>query len=180
MLDDGRIAICGEESFGTGADHVREKDGLWAVLCWLQILASRTADHGWHRAATVQQVLEHLWATVGRVFFQRHDYENVDSAAGAEVMKALRAASNDFAHLKTPAGAHITSSDDFSYTDPVDASVTTGQGLRFFLSDGSRFVARLSGTGSQGATIRLYFEAPESHDRPRTLEASVCHLVIYA
>lgn len=149
LLDAGRATICGEESFGTGSDHVREKDGLWAVLLWLNILAVRKQ--------TVAEILAEHWARFGRNYYSRHDFEAV-SAEGAEAMMgALRAA---LPGLKGQVveGMTIAGADDFAYADPVDGSVSTKQGLRVMFEDGSRFVLRLSGTGTEGATLRLYLE----------------------
>ncbi len=149
LLDAGLCTICGEESFGTGSSHVREKDGLWAVLSWLSILAAT-------RKSVAELVHEH-WRHFGRSYYQRHDYEGLESEAAVEMISEVKA------HLDslptTPFGdTSIERADDFSYTDPIDGSVTTGQGIRLMLEDGSRVVMRLSGTGTQGATLRLYFE----------------------
>ena len=162
LMDAGKCSVCGEESFGTGSDHVREKDGLWAVLAWLSILAHANKDtppaaQGGVLVGVGDVVRAH-WAKYGRNFFSRYDYEGVESEkAGAMV-----------AHLKEViAGAKpgdafgpftLATADDFAYTDPVDGSVSTGQGLRFVFTDGSRIIFRLSGTGSAGATVRLYVE----------------------
>ena len=149
LLDAGLATVCGEESFGTGSNHVREKDGLWAVLMWLNILAAR-------RMSVAEIVAEH-WATYGRNYYTRHDYEEVDAAAADGLMSDLRA------RLATLPGTVINGltverADDFAYTDPVDGSVTTKQGLRVFFTEGSRIVYRLSGTGTAGATLRVYIE----------------------
>jgi phosphoglucomutase len=149
LLDAGLCTICGEESFGTGSNHVREKDGLWAVLSWLSVIAST-------RKSVAELVHEH-WRRFGRSYYQRHDYEGLDAAVAAEMMNELR---EELARLPgtTLAGLRVTHADDFSYTDPVDGIATARQGLRVFLEDGSRVVYRLSGTGTQGATLRLYIE----------------------
>jgi phosphoglucomutase len=149
LLDAGLATICGEESFGTGSNHVREKDGLWAVLCWLSILATM--------GKSVEEIVRDHWREFGRSYYQRHDYEGLDSAAAAEMFEELRAS------LPTLAGtlfadSRIERADDFSYTDPVDGSTTSRQGIRIFLEDGSRLVLRLSGTGTAGATLRIYLE----------------------
>ena len=149
LLDAGLATVCGEESFGTGSNHVREKDGLWAVLMWLNILAAR-------RMSVAEIVAEH-WASYGRNYYTRHDYEEVDAAAADGLMSDLRA------RLATLPGTVINGltverADDFAYTDPVDGSVTTKQGLRVFFTEGSRIVYRLSGTGTAGATLRVYIE----------------------
>lgn len=149
LLDAGLATVCGEESFGTGSNHVREKDGLWAVLMWLNILAVR-------RQSVAEIVAEH-WQAYGRNYYTRHDYEEVDSAAADALMADLRA------RLETLPGTVINGltverADDFAYRDPVDGSVTTKQGIRVFFDDGSRIVYRLSGTGTAGATLRIYLE----------------------
>jgi phosphoglucomutase len=149
LLDAGRVTLCGEESFGTGSDHVREKDGLWAVLLWLNILAVR-------RQSVAQVMAEH-WARYGRNYYSRHDYEALP-VAGAEAMLAgLRA---QLAGLpgQVAVGQRIVAADEFAYTDPVDGSVSKGQGLRISFEGGSRVVLRLSGTGTEGATLRVYLE----------------------
>ncbi|MDB4653413.1 alpha-D-glucose phosphate-specific phosphoglucomutase [Synechococcus sp. AH-551-E02] len=150
LLDAGQITLCGEESFGTGSDHVREKDGLWAVLFWLQILAKRQCS--------VAEIMADHWKRFGRHYYSRHDYEAVDSTAAHGLYDRLEAM---LPSLKGQpfAGGTIRDADNFSYTDPIDNSVTKGQGLRILLEDGSRVVIRLSGTGTKGATIRVYLES---------------------
>jgi phosphoglucomutase len=157
LLDAGRITICGEESAGTGADHVREKDGLWAVLFWLNVIAVRRQSAG--------AILREHWREYGRDFFTRHDYEAVDSAAADELMDRLRQALPDLAG-RSVGDLVVHSADDFSYTDPVDGSRADQQGVRLMFTDGSRAVLRLSGTGTAGATLRLYCER---HQRDPTL-----------
>ena len=149
LLDAGMCTICGEESFGTGSDHVREKDGLWAVLCWVSVIAAT-------RKSVAELVLEH-WRRFGRSYYQRHDFEALEAGPAAEMFDELR---GRLASLPgtTLAGQRVTTADDFSYTDPVDGSLAARQGVRLFLEDGSRVVFRLSGTGTQGATLRLYLE----------------------
>ena len=153
LLDAGQVTLCGEESSGTGSDHVREKDGVWAVLFWLNILAVR--------GESVEQVLRDNWKTFGRHYYSRHDYEGVDSTAANALITHLR---ESLASLPgqaidgAEAGTQIASADDFAYTDPVDGSVSTAQGIRIGLRDGSRIVFRLSGTGTEGATLRVYLE----------------------
>ena len=149
LMDSGRCTICGEESFGTSSDHIREKDGLWAVLCWLSILANK-------RKAVTQLVQDH-WRNFGRSYFQRLDYEALDSGKAAEMLTVLRDRLPSLVRT-TLASSVVTCADDFSYTDPVDGSVTDRQGIRILLEDGSRIVCRLSGTGTGGATLRLYLE----------------------
>ena len=153
LLDAGRVTLCGEESAGTGSDHVREKDGVWAVLFWLNVLAVR--------GESVEAILRDHWQTFGRNYYSRHDYEGVDSAAANGLMADLRAALATLpGQTFGAAGAAlvIASADDFAYTDPVDGSVSTAQGIRIGLVDGSRVVFRLSGTGTEGATLRVYLE----------------------
>ena len=150
LLDAGRITLCGEESFGTGSNHVREKDGLWAVLFWLNIVASRKQS--------VQQIVQEHWATFGRNYYTRHDYEEVPSDAAAGVMQHIRDQQASLAGT-TLAGRTIRSADDFTYLDPVDGSSSANQGLRILFDDGSRIVYRLSGTGTAGATLRVYIES---------------------
>ncbi|APD48408.1 alpha-D-glucose phosphate-specific phosphoglucomutase [Synechococcus sp. CS-602] len=149
LLDAGRISLCGEESFGTGSDHIREKDGLWAVLFWLQILAVR-------RCSVAELMAEH-WNRFGRHYYSRHDYEAIASDKAQGLYDRLKGMLPSLVGASF-AGRNITTADDFSYTDPVDGSLTSGQGLRLLLEDGSRVVFRLSGTGTQGATLRLYLE----------------------
>jgi phosphoglucomutase len=150
LLDAGLATLCGEESFGTGSDHVREKDGLWAVLLWLNILAVRKQS--------VAGILNDHWARFGRNYYSRHDFEGIASDRADVMMDALRARLSGLAGQPV-AGLTIASADDFAYTDPVDGSVSTGQGVRILLDGGSRIVLRLSGTGTSGATLRLYLEA---------------------
>ena len=150
LLDAGRITLCGEESFGTGSNHIREKDGLWAVLFWLNILARRREP--------MSQIMAEHWSRFGRHYYSRHDYEAIasDAAHGLyDRVKAMQPALVGQAF----AGRTIATADDFAYTDPVDGSLTSGQGLRLLLDDGSRVVLRLSGTGTQGATLRVYLES---------------------
>ena len=150
LLDAGDITLCGEESFGTGSNHVREKDGLWAVLFWLQILAKR-------RCSVAEIMAEH-WKRYGRHYYSRHDYEAVASEAAHGLYDRLETMLPSL--IGQPfAGRSISAADNFSYTDPVDQSVTKGQGLRILLDDGSRVVLRLSGTGTKGATLRVYLES---------------------
>ncbi len=149
LLDAGMVTLCGEESAGTGSDHVREKDGLWAVLLWLNILAET--------GQSVSEVLNDLWTTHGRCYYSRHDYEAVNSDKAGEMMAALRA------KLETLAGTEfgpltIETADEFAYDDPVDQSHSAAQGIRIAFKGGARAVFRLSGTGTEGATIRIYLE----------------------
>ena len=152
LLDAGKITLCGEESFGTGSDHVREKDGLWAVLFWLQIVAARKQS--------VEEIAIDHWRRFGRNYFTRHDYEEVPADAARGLMEHVQ---SQFPSLvgTSLAGSPVTIADDFSYRDPIDGSVATGQGLRIVLASGARMIFRLSGTGTVGATLRLYVEAYE-------------------
>ncbi|OIP87834.1 MAG: alpha-D-glucose phosphate-specific phosphoglucomutase [Rhodobacterales bacterium CG2_30_65_12] len=149
LLDAGRVTLCGEESFGTGSDHVREKDGLWAVLLWLNILAERRQS--------VAEILAAHWRDYGRNYYSRHDYEALPDDVANRIVGGLQARLGELAGQELE-GMTVASADDFSYTDPVDGSVSEHQGLRIGFTDGSRFVIRLSGTGTEGATLRLYLE----------------------
>ncbi|MGJ3246461.1 MAG: alpha-D-glucose phosphate-specific phosphoglucomutase [Elainellaceae cyanobacterium] len=152
LLDVGKATLCGEESFGTGSNHVREKDGLWAVLFWLNILAVRKQS--------VEAIMQEHWKTYGRNYYSRHDYEEVESDRANTLMKNLRAALGGLTG-KTYESYTVDYADDFSYTDPVDGSVAEKQGIRIGFTDGSRIVFRLSGTGTKGATLRVYLESYE-------------------
>jgi phosphoglucomutase len=160
LLDAGMATLCGEESFGTGSDHVREKDGLWAVLLWLDILAARRAP--------VADIMRDHWARHGRHYYSRHDYEEVDAGAAARLIGDLRAQLGGLAG-KSFGGLQVEHADDFAYHDPVDGSTSEHQGIRVLFADDARIVYRLSGTGTAGATLRVYLEAfepdPKKHDR---------------
>ena len=149
LLDANLCTICGEESFGTGSNHVREKDGVWAVFAWLSILA--------HTRKSVEEVVREHWQRFGLSYYQRHDFEGLDADAAAKMISALREKIPTLSDSQF-AGDKIKSADDFGYTDPVDGSTATKQGIRLLLADGSRVVFRLSGTGTSGATLRLYVE----------------------
>lgn len=149
LLDAGRATLCGEESFGTGSDHVREKDGLWAILLWLNILAVRKQS--------VAAILAEHWAKFGRNYYSRHDFEAIASDRADAMIAALRANLPNLPGREIE-GLTIRAADDFAYTDPVDGSISEKQGVRILFSDGSRIVLRLSGTGTEGATLRLYLE----------------------
>jgi len=156
LLDAGRISLCGEESFGTGSDHVREKDGLWAALAWLQILAAK--------GCSVEELLHSHWAEFGRNVFTRYDYEGCESAPCNKMMDNLQQFVDNEDSLGRQYSAlgtcfTVSGADNFSYTDPVDGSKATKQGIRVMFSDGSRLVFRLSGTGSSGATVRMYVDS---------------------
>ena len=170
LLDADRITLCGEESFGTGSNHVREKDGLWAVLFWLQILAKR-------RCSVAEIMAEH-WKRFGRHYYSRHDYEAVASEAAHGLYDRLEAMLPSLIG-QSFAGRLVANADNFSYVDPIDNSVTEGQGLRILLDDGSRVVVRLSGTGTKGATIRIYLESyvPSSGDLNQDPQAALADMI---
>ncbi|MDG2079772.1 MAG: alpha-D-glucose phosphate-specific phosphoglucomutase [Pseudomonadales bacterium] len=161
LLDAGRITFCGEESFGTGSDHVREKDGLWAVLFWLNIMAVRDEP--------LCDIVKKHWRSYGRDYFTRHDYEGVDSDSAESMMDDLRKQLPHFAGRRF-GDLVVESADDFHYSDPVDGRESGHQGIRLFLNNGGRIVLRLSGTGTQGATLRAYFDCYQ--DDPSLLELS--------
>lgn len=153
LLDAGKATLCGEESFGTGSNHVREKDGLWAVLFWLNILAVRQQS--------VEEIVREHWQTYGRNYYSRHDYEEVDSDRANALMEHLQSSLSALEGQQL--GRYtVKYADNFSYTDPVDGSVSRNQGVRIGFTDGSRIVFRLSGTGTQGATLRVYLESYEA------------------
>lgn len=149
LLDDKRITLCGEESFGSGSDHLREKDGIWAVLFWLNLIAVKQQS--------VEEITRSHWQRYGRHYYTRHDYEAIDSDVADALMQNLRAQAPSLAG-KEYGGYKVLLCDDFSYTDPVDGSVTENQGIRILFEDESRIVFRLSGTGTEGATLRIYIE----------------------
>ncbi|KAF9192886.1 Phosphoglucomutase-2 [Haplosporangium sp. Z 767] len=163
LMDAGRLSICGEESFGTGSDHIREKDGVWAVIAWLNIIAA--ANQAKH--SNINDILLAHYNEYGRNFFSRYDYEEVDSEGASKMVDRLRAlVSTDRANLigkDLGNGFVVKDGDDFEYTDPIDGSVSKKQGIRIIFEDGSRLIIRLSGTGSHGATVRLYVEKYESN-----------------
>jgi phosphoglucomutase len=149
LMDAGKVTLCGEESFGTGSNHIREKDGLWAVLFWLNILAVR--------GESVEAIVREHWRTYGRNYYSRHDYEGVATERANALVALVQGAMPTLKGRKF--GAYeVDYADDFSYTDPIDGSVSSKQGMRIGFTDGSRIVMRLSGTGTQGATLRVYFE----------------------
>jgi phosphoglucomutase len=152
LLDAGKITLCGEESFGTGADHIREKDGTWSVLFWLSILAMRNQS--------VADIVKEHWGTYGRNYYSRHDYEEIESEKANTLMEKLKAQLPSLKGKKM-LSYEIDDADDFSYTDPIDKSVSEHQGIRIHFKDGSRVVFRLSGTGTHGATLRVYLERLE-------------------
>jgi phosphoglucomutase len=162
LLDAGRITLCGEESFGTGSDHVREKDGLWAVLFWLNVVAGR--------GESVEQIVREHWARFGRNYYTRYDYEGVSAEAAQGVVTQLRARLDSLLGMQL-AGRAVAAADDFAYHDPVDGSTSERQGVRVLFDDGSRIVYRLSGTGTEGATIRVYVEAYEPDPARQGMDA---------
>ena len=170
LLDAGLATICGEESAGTGSDHVREKDGLWAVLLWLNILAAR--------GESAKSIVAQHWATYGRNYYSRHDYEAVDTDAANRLMDGLRAKLGSLPGTEVK-GMKIVAADDFQYDDPVDGSVSKNQGIRVLFEGGSRVVFRLSGTGTSGATLRVYIERfePSSGDLSLETQAALADLI---
>ncbi|MEY8715254.1 alpha-D-glucose phosphate-specific phosphoglucomutase [Francisella philomiragia] len=153
LLDAQKITLCGEESYGTGSDHIREKDGVWAVLFWLNLVAATGKQ--------IDQLVEEHWQKFGRNFYSRHDYEAIDTVIANSIMSSLRDKLSSLAGTQLN-GEKVAKADDFSYTDPIDGSVSNHQGIRIIFEDGSRIVFRLSGTGTQGATLRIYLEKYES------------------
>ena len=173
LMDAGKVTVCGEESFGTGSSHVREKDGLWAILFWLNIVAVRKES--------VAEIVRKHWAEYGRNYYSRHDYEEVDTDAANGLMDALRdklasLPGQSFGDLK------VEAADDFAYTDPIDGSVSTKQGIRVLFEGGSRVVFRLSGTGTSGATLRLYVERyePDATRHDVETQAALAELISVA
>ncbi|KAL1998452.1 hypothetical protein VTN02DRAFT_6153 [Thermoascus thermophilus] len=162
LFDNHKISICGEESFGTGSNHIREKDGVWAIVAWLNIIAG-VAKQKPHETPSIASIQNEFWETYGRTFFTRYDYEHVDSdAAGKLIAHLSELVSNRDAFVgSTVSGRKVTDAGNFAYTD-LDGSVSKNQGLYVRFDDNSRIVTRLSGTGSSGATIRLYIEKYES------------------
>jgi len=159
LLDAGRATLCGEESYGTGSSHVREKDGLWAILFWLNLQAAT--------GKTVAELVREHWNNYGRNYYSRHDYEAIPTPVADALMAALRASLPGLQGQRFGARS-ISVADDFCYIDPVDGSVSRAQGVRLLLDDGARVVFRLSGTGTEGATLRVYLERfepnPSYHD----------------
>jgi phosphoglucomutase len=162
LLDAGKATLCGEESFGTGSNHIREKDGLWAVLFWLNILAVKQQS--------VEQIMRSHWATYGRNVYSRHDYEGVESDRANTLVTQVHAQMPTLKGRKF-GGREVAYSDDFSYTDPIDGSVSERQGIRIGFTDGARIILRLSGTGTQGATLRVYLESYEADAAKHGLDA---------
>ncbi|WP_454279311.1 alpha-D-glucose phosphate-specific phosphoglucomutase [Sphingomonas sp. Marseille-Q8236] len=171
LLDAGMATICGEESAGTGSDHVREKDGLWAVLLWLNILAAS--------GKSVDQIARDHWATYGRNYYARHDYEGVESERADALMADLRAKLPTLPG-ETFAGLTVETADDFAYTDPTDQSVSRNQGIRVLFEGGSRVVFRLSGTGTSGATLRVYLERYSADELDRETPEMLADIIAAA
>eukprot|EP01133_Synstelium_polycarpum_P007430 gene7430-8693_t len=169
LMDSNTLSICGEESFGTGSDHIREKDGIWAIIAWLQILAHHNTDAS-KEFVSLENIVHTHWKKYGRNYYSRYDYEEVDSKLGDEVMKhVLEQITSKSLIGKKFNGVdgqefEVAACDDFEYKDPIDHSVSSHQGLRVQFKDGSRIIFRLSGTGSTGATIRLYFDKYENRE----------------
>ncbi|HFD12450.1 MAG TPA: alpha-D-glucose phosphate-specific phosphoglucomutase [Crenotrichaceae bacterium] len=161
LLDAGKITLCGEESFGSGSDHVREKDGLWAVLFWLNILAVHKQP--------VKDIVDKHWQQYGRDYYSRHDYETVDSDIAAQLFESLIAKLHELSG-QSFSGYTIAKADEFSYTDSIDGSISEHQGIRVFFENDSRIIFRLSGTGTEGATLRIYLEQYESDESRHQLD----------
>jgi phosphoglucomutase len=181
LMDAGRAQICGEESFGTGSDHVREKDGVFAVLCWLSIVARESEERG--ELVSVERIVREHWREYGRNFFSRYDYEGVCGEAANAMMAHLTALQARMNANREPGSgmridggefpALVKTADNFAYTDPVDGSIAIDQGIRFVFEDDSRIIFRLSGTGSSGATVRLYVEKYEPDVAAHDVDARV-------
>jgi len=170
LMDAGRVQLCGEESFGTGGDHVREKDGLWAVLCWLNILAKTRQP--------VQTLLQNHWRAFGRHYYSRHDYENIDAQIADSMMQSMLEALRGCVG-QAIADDVIRQADEFTYVDPIDASRAEHQGLRLIL-DNARIIFRLSGTGTSGATLRVYLERFHRHDIAMETQQALSELIQFA
>ncbi|MEP6780662.1 MAG: alpha-D-glucose phosphate-specific phosphoglucomutase [Gemmatimonadaceae bacterium] len=164
LLDAGKITLCGEESFGTGSNHVREKDGLWAVLFWLNIVAQR--------GQSVEEIVKEHWAKFGRNYYTRYDYEEIPTDLANGVMTHIRSKLPTLAGT-TLAGRRVSAADDFSYHDAVDGTTSSKQGLRVLFDDGARIIYRLSGTGTTGATLRVYIESFEANVANQNLDAQM-------
>ncbi|KAJ8094600.1 Phosphoglucomutase-2 [Marasmius tenuissimus] len=181
LMDAGRLSICGEESFGTGSDHIREKDGLWAVVAWLNILAYANSQSP-NKLLGINDILQRHWSIYGRSYFSRYDYEEVSSEGAQKLVDALNKhldasslANKEFSSASTNEKYVVKEISNFSYTDPIDGSVSKNQGQIVEFTDGSRVVFRLSGTGSQGATVRMYVEryvAPDAGEKSLGAQAS--------
>ncbi|KAJ3274703.1 Phosphoglucomutase-2 [Terramyces sp. JEL0728] len=178
LMDANKLSICGEESFGTGSDHIREKDGLWAVLAWLSIVTHANSEKP---GSSLQDVLDHHYSVYGRNYFSRYDFEEVDGIGAGKMMDLLRTLSSSSTFVGSKLGDYtVALCDDFSYVDPIDSSVSKNQGLRVVFTDGSRIIFRLSGTGSQGATIRLYVEKYSKDETGKTTQDAIQDLIAIA
>ncbi|MEP2890567.1 alpha-D-glucose phosphate-specific phosphoglucomutase [Tateyamaria sp.] len=171
LMDDGRVSLCGEESFGTGSDHVREKDGVWAVLMWLNIMAAT--------GKSVPELMEGHWARFGRNYYSRHDFEAIESEKADVLMTALRGSLDGLAG-QNYGPLTVEKADDYAYLDPVDGSTSAQQGVRVVFEGGSRFVVRLSGTGTSGATLRLYLEKVETKALNLEPQAALAEIIAAA
>lgn len=174
LFDSDRLSICGEESFGTGSNHIREKDGVWAVVAWLNIIAGVAKELPAGEEPSIANIQKEFWKEYGRTYFTRYDYENVDSAGAQKLVAAFQAKVDDKSFIGSEiSGRKVTDGGNFGYIDPIDGSVSKNQGLYAKFDDGSRIVVRLSGTGSSGATIRLYLEKHEADESKHLLDAQV-------
>ncbi|KAF4400741.1 phosphoglucomutase, chloroplastic [Cannabis sativa] len=174
LMDAGKLSICGEESFGTGSDHIREKDGIWAVLAWLSIIAYQNKDKkSGEKLVSVADVAKEHWAIYGRNFFSRYDYEECESEGANKMVDYLRDLISKSKAGDKYGNYTLQFADDFTYTDPVDGSVASKQGVRFVFTDGSRIIYRLSGTGSAGATVRVYIEQFEPDASKHDVDAQI-------
>ncbi|MEO9683695.1 MAG: alpha-D-glucose phosphate-specific phosphoglucomutase [Tateyamaria sp.] len=171
LMDDGRVSLCGEESFGTGSDHVREKDGVWAVLMWLNIMAAT--------GKSVPELMEDHWARFGRNYYSRHDFEAIENEKADALMTALRGSLDGLAG-QNYGPLTVEKADDYAYLDPVDGSTSAQQGVRVVFEGGSRFVVRLSGTGTSGATLRLYLEKVEAKALSLEPQAALAEVIAAA
>lgn len=171
LMDDGRVSLCGEESFGTGSDHVREKDGVWAVLMWLNIMAAT--------GKSVPQIMADHWARFGRNYYSRHDFEAIESEKANALMAKLRGSLSDLAG-RQEGSLTVAHADDYAYLDPVDGSTSAQQGVRVVFEGGARFVVRLSGTGTSGATLRLYLETVEGTQLDLEPQAALASVIAAA
>ena len=164
LLDANKITLCGEESFGTGSNHIREKDGLWALLFWLNILAVQMES--------VADIVQQHWRKFGRNYYTRHDYEVLAIDGAAALMDALRQQTGELIGQQL-GNFEVEFADDFSYTDPIDGSISQRQGIRVLFHGGARIVYRLSGTGTEGATLRVYVERHEARPEKQALDPQV-------
>ncbi|KAI9103066.1 hypothetical protein DFS34DRAFT_576799 [Phlyctochytrium arcticum] len=175
LMDAGKCSICGEESFGTGSDHIREKDGVWAIIAWLSIVAYASETNP---KVSLNDILNKHYEEYGRNYFSRYDYEEVPTEGANKMMTQLTEFINDKANIGKKLGAYtVAKADNFEYTDPIDGSVSKNQGIRIIFEDGSRIIFRLSGTGSQGATVRVYVEKYEAKNYKQKTEDAIKDLI---